>query len=119
MRVHDPELDPVVLAVEPHQVRSNRRAAVEAELADALRDLSDEQIVAVELARGQREVDAVPLEIDGEEPGPDLAPPRHFAERAARRVGALRARRAAQSGDEGEEQGGRAGKGHAGAPDDW
>ena len=47
--VHHPELDPVAFAMEADQVRADRGAAVEAELADALGDLGDQQIVAVEL----------------------------------------------------------------------
>ena len=81
VRVHRPELDPVALAVEADQVGAERGAAVEAELADALRELGDEQVVAIELRRGEREVDAVALEVDGEDAGADLAALGDLAER--------------------------------------
>ena len=110
--VHDPELDPVALAVEADQVRADRGAAVEAELADALGDLGDEQVVAVELPRGEREIDAVVLEVDGEDAGADLAALGHLAERAAGAVGPL-GRGRSESGDGGDEQqGGGAGELH-------
>ena len=67
VRIHDPELDPVALAVEAHQVGPERGAAVEAELADALRDLGDQQVVVIELPGSQREKDAVALEVDRED----------------------------------------------------
>ena len=96
--IHDPELDPVALAVEAHQVGAERGAAVEAELADALGDLGDEQVVAIELPRGEREIDAVVLEVDGEDAGADLAAlrrPRRTAVRADRPA----APRPAEAGD--------------------
>ena len=101
--VHDPELDPVALAVEADQIRADRGAAVEAELADALGNLGDQQIVAVELPRSEREIDAVVLEVDREDAGADLAAFRHLAERSAGAVGTL-GRGRSESGDGSDEE---------------
>jgi hypothetical protein len=67
MGIDRPQLDPVALAMEPHQVGAHRGAAVEAELADSLSQLAHEQVIPVELGRGEGEVDSLALVVDGED----------------------------------------------------
>src|SRR5262249_36637180 len=64
--------------------------AVETELADALGDLGDQQVVAVELPGGEREVDAVVLEVDREDASPDLGALHDVRERSPWLIPALR-----------------------------
>src|SRR5881396_2170832 len=67
--VHDPQLDVVAAPVEPDQVGAHVTAAVNAQLADPLRQLRDHEIVVVELLGLERQVSVFPLEIGGEQPG--------------------------------------------------
>src|SRR4051794_35203772 len=102
--VHRPELDPVSLAMKAPQVGADGGAAVEAQLADALGELAHEQVVPVELSRGQAQVDVLVLVVDGENPPAGIAAPGHLRERLPRRVlrGGRRGGAEQQGGDEGQ-----------------
>ena len=78
--VHHPQLDPVAGPVESNQIGSHRGASIEAELADSLRQLGDEEVVAVELPRRQRQVGVVPFPIDGKDAALDLGALGHLGE---------------------------------------
>ena len=66
MRVDHPELDPVAGAVEAHEVGPERRATVQPGLTDALRELGDQQIVAIELVGTEPHQEAAPLDVGSE-----------------------------------------------------
>jgi hypothetical protein len=56
VRVHHPEFHAIARAMKAHEVGAQRRTAIESSLADALRELRDEEVVAVELLRRERQV---------------------------------------------------------------
>ena len=87
MGVDHPELDVVAFAVEADQIGAKGGAAVDAQLADALRHLGDEEVVVVELLGRQVEEDVVVLVVDREEPRPDFTAAGHFAEGFSGQIG--------------------------------
>jgi hypothetical protein len=71
--VYNPQLDAVAGTVESDQVGSHRGATIQPQLPNALRQLGNEEVVAVELVRRNREVRVVAFPIYGEEAALDLS----------------------------------------------
>ena len=66
------ELDAIAGAMEPYQVGSNRGAAVQAQFADAAGQLRDQEVIPVQLLRGERQVGLVALQVQREDAGADF-----------------------------------------------
>jgi hypothetical protein len=51
--IHHPQLDAIAGSMKAYQIRPDRAATVDPELTNTLRELGDQQVVTVELSRGQ------------------------------------------------------------------